>query len=305
MTLFLENVTFERDKSGATDRDISRAQEAYGWCHDVTVRDVTHRDVTVTCDIPPPPVSIATVPSVRGTPTLGGAREQGMCDIENSRVVCVLCGLDGHRASACPMRIKGNPRKTRQDGIRTLADIKGRCVIDSETGCWLWRGAMSRSNVRKLTPTARVWIPADGAHSAVAGKATTAGKAAWLLAGKPLPDGHVVWRHVCTSGDCINPAHAKAGTRQDMHRAIVASNRLKGDPMRAAVNARNRMRMVKPESVVRQAEAALNEGEMSKDICARLGISHSTLQLIKHGRHPHSAGRQVVVRCASVFNMGL
>ena len=52
MTSSHSTVTFRRDISSAARRDISRARrKAFGWCHVVTVRDVTHRDVTFKRDI--------------------------------------------------------------------------------------------------------------------------------------------------------------------------------------------------------------------------------------------------------------
>jgi len=40
-------------------------------------------------------------------------------------------------------------RRKRQDGVRTLEDLRIRCVIDTETGCWLWRGAFTISSGRR------------------------------------------------------------------------------------------------------------------------------------------------------------
>lgn len=190
-------------------------------------------------------------------------------------------------------------RTKRNDGIRSLNAIKGRCFVDSETGCWLWRGAMVRSTTRKIGPTTRVWLPAGacGERASI----TTAAKAAWMLAGKALPDGCVVWRHVCTRTDCINPAHGKSGTRQEMHKAMASSGRHKGNPMRAVVNAQNRASMLTPVDVVRRAEVMFAAGELQKTIRAELGIQRTTAVLIRRGLHPHSSGRQVLVPMASVF----
>lgn len=188
-------------------------------------------------------------------------------------------------------------RRKRQDGVRTLLDLRARCVIDAETGCWLWRGAMSRH--RRGQPTTRVWLPPCVGGGAA--KIATAPRAAWLLAGKPLPDGHVVWRHHCTRADCINPYHGAAGTRQQMHAAFVADGRLRGDPHRAVVNAKNRRSTLVPVGKVRQAEAMFSAGALQKDVRSELGISANSAALIRKGLHPHSATRQQVVANASVF----
>ena len=190
-------------------------------------------------------------------------------------------------------------RRKRQDGVRTLLDLRERCVIDQETGCWLWRGAMSRGRGQ---PTSRVWLPSD-AKAEGAGTVMVAARAAWILAGKPLQAGQVVWRSQCTRSDCINPHHGAAGTRPEMHAAFVADGRLRGDPWRAVVNAKNRRSTILPVEKVRAAEAMFAAGATHKEVRAALGMSSETAARIRDGLHPHSAGRQRVVANASVFNM--
>lgn len=185
-------------------------------------------------------------------------------------------------------------RRKRQDGVRNIHDLRARCVIDHETGCWLWRGAMSRGE--RGQPTSRVWLPGEGG-----GTVATAPRAAWILAGKPLEPGHVVWRHHCARGDCISPYHGATGTRQQMHAAIVADGRLRGDPHRAVVNAKNRRAMLVPAEKVLRGERMFAAGALQKEVKAALGISHRSAKLIRLRAHPHSTGKVNVVSCASVF----
>lgn len=189
-------------------------------------------------------------------------------------------------------------RRKRQDGVRTLEDLRIRCVIDAETGCWLWRGAMSRGE--RGQPTTRVWLPPQPGTAA---RTMTAPRAAWLLAGKQLQPGHVVWRKHCTRGDCINPHHGAAGTRPQMHAAIVASGRLRGDPRRAAINARNRASTLLPVETVRRAERMYAAGAMQKEVRAALGISANSAAQIRKGLHPNCSGQVRAVANASVFTM--
>ena len=198
----------------------------------------------------------------------------------------------------------GDTRRKRQDGVRTLADIRDRCVIDGETGCWLWRGAMSRSTTRRVVPTSRVWLP-DGMAAGGQPTITTAGRAAWVLSGRALPKGHVVWRSVCHRCDCVNPAHGTAVTRQAMHKAIAASGRLRGDPVRAATNARNRASLLTPREIVLQAEAMFAAGCLQKDVRAAFGLCGATAARIRRGVHPHSSARHGLLRGASVFAIGV
>lgn len=182
---------------------------------------------------------------------------------------------------------------------RTLQFLKDRCRIDTETGCWLWSmGAFISGS--SVTPV--VHLPRQVGDSKYT--TTPAAREAWKLAGKPLAPKHVVWRHVCSSGLCINPDHCRAGTRTQMLAAVAATGRNRGKPERAVVNTLSRMKMVKPVELVRQAEAMFAAGMLQKDVRAALSLSQKTAAAIRLGQHPHSAGRQNLVRGASVFALG-
>lgn len=196
----------------------------------------------------------------------------------------------------------GDQRNKRSDGVRTLEDIRIRCVIDDLTGCWHWAGAMSVSKTRRIKPVSRVWLPEGLGNGRPA--IVTASKAAWVLSGRPLPDGWVVWRSKCSSFDCVNPLHARAGRRVEMGADLAASGRMKGSPDRVAANARNRMRMVTPLEKVRQAEVMFKEGALQKEVRAALGLSAETARSIRLGMHPHSSVSQRLIRGASVFTLG-
>lgn len=188
-----------------------------------------------------------------------------------------------------------DPRRKRQDGVRSLADIRSRCVIDAETGCWIWRGAFSVKVGGHATP--RVWLANER-------RAEIAGRAAWLLSGRKLKPGAVVWRSACTDTRCINPEHAKAGTRTQMHASFVADGRLRGDPKRAIANAKNCAKQLLPVETVRRAEAMFAAGVMQKDVRSEFGISSDTAARIRKGLHPNCAASQRVLPSASVFAWG-
>ncbi len=187
----------------------------------------------------------------------------------------------------------------RRDGVRTLDDIKGRCWVDPITGCWQWRGAVSKSTKgRKIAPTSRVWVP----EAFGASKITTAHRAAWLLAGNTLAPGHVVWRSVCHNDECINPAHCSAGTRREMFDQIVESGVLRGTALRKAVNARNCRVQALPADKVRLGEAMFQAGALQKEVRKALGIGVETARKIRRGTHPYSSGRDGLSTAPSVFN---
>lgn len=194
-----------------------------------------------------------------------------------------------------------DPRRKRFDGVRTLSDIRDRCRIDAETGCWNW--SLATSTPRGcLTPV--VHLAAGALSQGQKSSTMTTVRAAWLLSGKTLPDGHVVWRQVCAAGLCVNPAHCRSGTRPEMHAAVAATGRNRGLPERAACNAISRLRMVTPIDRVRQAEAMFAAGRLQKEVREVIGMSQKTAAAIRQGTHPHSAGRQLLVRGASVFSLG-
>jgi hypothetical protein len=89
-------------------------------------------------------------------------------------------------------------------GIRTVADLRARCRVDDDTGCWHWSMGFSQGSPR-------IHLALDGRNTAMRGR-----RAALLLArGKDVRPGLVVFARLqCRSADCVNPAHCRAGTRQ-------------------------------------------------------------------------------------------
>jgi hypothetical protein len=91
-------------------------------------------------------------------------------------------------------------------GIRIQADLKARCWVDEDTGCWHWRGGRDGSG----SPC--VWLP-------VAGKRTSLGVViGWLRTGKP-PVAGVCWHVTCGTKQCANPEHRQAGNRTSQMQA--------------------------------------------------------------------------------------
>lgn len=94
---------------------------------------------------------------------------------------------------------------TRLDGVSTLEDLRQRCVVDEESGCWHLRTARGRplpTDVRHV-----LWVFGIG-H-------VTATRAAWLLSrpGRTLPNGWICYRR-CDSYDCVAPDHVIGGSRK-------------------------------------------------------------------------------------------
>lgn len=87
-------------------------------------------------------------------------------------------------------------------GIRTIADLKDRCLVDDITGCWVV--GKSQTARRGL---ARVWLPALA-------RSLTPGAAIAFLTTGSLPMRGVAWHRTCQTLGCANPAHRTKGTRK-------------------------------------------------------------------------------------------
>ncbi len=155
-------------------------------------------------------------------------------------------------------------RKVRQDGIRTIDDIKGRCRISDETGCWLWAGCMLRG-------TPRVWLPGVGPQSL--GYALQ-----WVLHGtKPSAERMLVPK--CGNPACANPWHRRWGTRSEMYSLI--RPKLPADH-RARIGAGKRRAspIYSPELHLE----IMTTDEPLKDMASRLGVHITHLYRIRRGQ---------------------
>lgn len=201
------------------------------------------------------------------------------------------------RGDTQPRAVRDQRRK-RADGVRKLADIKARCRIDG--ACWRWALAMSDNGKHASTRTARVHIPPGVLRPTK--YCTSAGRAAWLLSGKPLADGQVVWR-TCCHDDCCAPAHLMAGTKAEEGAWMAANGHRRGDPRRAAVNMLNvaRTQAVSAEIVASVAQQLAAGGVLQREVAAQWGLHLATVNKIARGKHLHQRG---AVRGSSVFNLG-
>lgn len=103
---------------------------------------------------------------------------------------------------------------TRTDGVHTLDDLRQRCNVDEDDGCWRWR-------MERVDGSARVHMLVDGKRTKMSGR-----RAALILAGKRIPAGHEAYaRPACPHTDCVNPEHCRSGTRGDVRRFLASRGR--------------------------------------------------------------------------------
>ena len=184
-------------------------------------------------------------------------------------------------------------------GIYSLADISARCRIDDDTGCWHWRLAMRANGAsngsKSLTPSVSVPAGVLGDKR----RTLSVARVVWLMQGKTLRPGWVVWR-TCTSEDCCAPEHLKAGTKADEGAWMRASGRRRGVAHRLVVNSRNVASQAVPAEKVREVAEQINAGRLYRDIAADLGVHKATISKIANGKHYHQRAKGA--RGSSVFH---
>lgn len=156
-------------------------------------------------------------------------------------------------------------------GVHTVEDLRQRCVIDDITGCW--RYAMHP----------RLWMPGIG-------RRVTLGVAiCFLLTGKEPRKG-VAWHCTCSTKDCANPRHRRAGNRSSQ--------------MKAANLHRDAL------TVARIARTKRAASDLTEESCAEIRASHDSLAVLakRYGVSPSHAGyiragkrRAPIVSGCSVF----
>ena len=157
-------------------------------------------------------------------------------------------------------------------GIRSLDDLRDRCRVDADTGCWNWSMAISEN-----APRVWAWNPDTGRCQAMRG--TTA---AWRIAGKPIPPKCIVYR-TCSSIPCCNPEHMRCGTKVEAGAFFAASGRLKGDPVARA----NRGRVGREHrgKLTRSDRAMIDESsETNVALAAVIGVAHTTVSAYRRGK---------------------
>jgi hypothetical protein len=183
-------------------------------------------------------------------------------------------------------------------GCYTIDDIRQRCRVDDLTGCWSWSMAISDGKDHLSSRTPRVSLPAGVMSGGT--RTMSVGRVSWLMAGRKLRQGHVVWR-TCCNDTCVAPAHLMSGTKGQEGAWMSANGHRRGDPLRAAINRRtNAATQAVPADVVRQIERRLSAGELQKHVSADMGIHKATISKIARGKHMHQRGGGLV-RGASVF----
>jgi hypothetical protein len=182
-------------------------------------------------------------------------------------------------------------------GIKTLDDIKARCWIDPDTGCWIWKQSFSTNKGKRGRPQCSV-ADKDGGKR----RTLSAASLAWVLAGKEVPKGQIVYRSVCKDTACVNPAHGGCRTQAAHIKALVRSGVMNSTSIARKQAARAMgLKCATPVEKVREVEGLLEQGLTKTEIARQVGLTKCTILKIARKRHPHSSNAMRVAPGASVF----
>jgi hypothetical protein len=171
----------------------------------------------------------------------------------------------------------------RKDGIHTLEDLRARCYVDEDTGCWHWRGGTSRKSDGHKVPAC--WF--DGASRQCV-------RVSILLSNRRISKGWRCWAK-CWNWDCCSPDHATMAGNSGFMAALLKAGRLDG-PKKAAVMLRIRRETSKftHEQVAEIRASGISAAELAE----RHGINRSHAYRILAG----AAYKAPTLPQASVFS---
>jgi hypothetical protein len=159
-------------------------------------------------------------------------------------------------------------------GIRSVEDLRQRCRVDEDTGCWHW------GLCRTPQGYARVYFVMNGkAYTAAARRA-----AVMLSTGEELRRGHVAFaQKVCqTPIDCANPEHSRASTRSNHGSYIATTGRYK--TVRHAAASRATIRRCRAKITLEDARAIRASDELYRVLAERYGVSEKHICEIRRGK---------------------
>lgn len=105
-------------------------------------------------------------------------------------------------------------------GIRAVEDLRCRCRINEETGCWHWSLSIVQGG-----PSVH-FVDSEGIRRKMRGR-----RAALILSGKNVPASHTAYaKLVCKSSDCVNPDHCRSGKKGSENVAMAESGMWKNNP---------------------------------------------------------------------------
>jgi len=172
--------------------------------------------------------------------------------------------------------------------MKTLKELKDRCIIDSETGCWIWKGAVSKGNAATCGLEGYPTIYGPNYNKDPSGK--TMGvqpgrRVAFQIKHKrAIAEGMRITKRPECSHLCVNPDHMAEQDVKAHGEEIAKSGKWKGVPARIIANRTNpagiRSRGLTPEQVAE----VLASTEKHTVIARRLGVSVHPVFNVRSGK---------------------
>lgn len=181
-------------------------------------------------------------------------------------------------------------RRPNSKGIRTLDHLRDRCFVDVDTGCWHWRLSFHQGS-----PRVHAILPSGE-------KIILRGRRAGLVLqrGADLPAGQMGYaRLICTTADCVNPAHAQSGTREQHGAYMRASGRAAPSQAKLIAATANSRKRACVKLDMEKARAIRSSDKSTRALAREHNVPQSHIQNIKVGR----AWRESPLTMASVFAM--
>jgi hypothetical protein len=173
-------------------------------------------------------------------------------------------------------------------GIRTVEDLRQRCRIDHE-GCWRWSLAVVQGNpkVHFVTPDTGVRVAMRGRRAAL-----------YLQRGRDIGKGMFAFaRPECHGANCVNPDHARAGSKKAHGRHLKATGRATSAVKSAAAReVAKRRRKLTAAQVIEIRQSAESIAKMAE----RFGVSQFCVWSVRAGK-----SWKDTPAVTSVFDLGL
>lgn len=150
--------------------------------------------------------------------------------------------------------------------IKDEEDLRSRCVVNEETGCWEYPGKAP----------IRLYVRLSGTDK---GRVMQGARAALTI--RDGEDRGSAYRVKCQNHNCVNPDHCKWMTKKQFGAWQAKSGLWKGRPENIISNtkaARAKARL-NPEIVREIRQSPENNSEIGR----RLGIGHTTISAVRRG----------------------
>ena len=153
--------------------------------------------------------------------------------------------------------MKYSPEEKKKLKARILDNIEK----DSETGCWLWTGALFPKGYGGIT---------------VDGKTERACRVSYEVFKGPLKEGDVVL-HKCDEPLCVRPTHLEAGSVAENNKDRAKKGR--NADLSGSKNGSSKL----TEKQVKKIKKRLEAGDRHKDIADSFKVSKGTIEAIQAG----------------------